>query len=639
MRYARVWAEFMRLSLRRLPALTAVMLTLLTVNMVVPVATALALRGVVDASASRQETTAVLAAVGFALVSCLGFVLGTVMSWLRIILVERVGFTDVQAGIVESVFGIEGIGHLERTDYLDRVTVLRYAAWSLADSLWSTLLAVFGAGEVVLTLFVLGSVSPWLLFLLLFAAAPLWFDSRGRLIVARAETDSAEDFRLQRHLFEMATSAAAGKEIRLSASAADLVARQEAAYDAAMRVRTRAQIAAALWRAAGWGVFALGFVAGLALVIWRAAHGHGSAGDVVLTVTVANSLRQSIRTTVQRTTISAGSRRVLDPFLWLRDYAAGERAQAAAVVAGAQSDAGTAPGSARSSARGSAASGIVLSDVSYTYPGTARPALSGVSVTLPAGSVVAVVGEYGSGKTTLVKLLCKFYRPDSGTITVNGTDLAAIDTAAWRSGISAAFQDFGRYNATLRETIQLGSGLDERSTSAGDAVFSGDAVLPGDVVLAGDAVLAGDETVLAAIEEADALELLARLPDGLGTELGAKFGGIELSEGQWQKTALARACMRPFPGLLVLDEPTASLDAPSEHAVFRHHMARARATGTKAGTITVIVSHRFSTVAGADLILVMDEGRLVESGSHEDLLAVDGRYADLYNIQSAAYAS
>lgn len=112
-------------------------------------------------------------------------------------------------------------------------------------------------------------------------------------------------------------------------------------------------------------------------------------------------------------------------------------------------------------------------------------------------------------------------------------------------------------------------------------------------------------------------------------ELGAKFGGIELSEGQWQKTALARACMRPLPGLLVLDEPTASLDAPSEHAVFRHHMTRTRATGAKADTITVIVSHRFSTVASADLILVMVEGHLVESGTNEDLLAADGRYADL----------
>lgn len=604
-RYLRLWGEFLTMTFRRFPVLTTVLLASLTVDMAVPVATALALRGVVDASASREVSTAVYAAVGVGLVSCVSYLLSHVTSWLRILLVERVGFTDIEREIIGSVYGIEGIGHLERTDYLDRVTVLRKSAWGLADSLWSTLVAVFSVGQVTVTLVVLGSVSPWLLFLLAFAAAPLWFDSRGRAGVAKAETDSAEDFRLQRHLFEMATSAAAGKEIRLAAAADEVVARQEAAYNAAIRVRARARVSAALWRIAGWAVFALGFVAGLALVVWQAAHGHGSVGNVVLTVTVANSLRSSIQTAVFRSTVSAGYRRLLDPFLWLREYAGQERATVAAVMAAAGPGDGTPPARLRS--------GIVLSGLSYTYPGTTRAALENVSVTLPSGSVVAVVGEYGSGKTTLVKLLCKFYQPTAGTITVDGTDLAALDTAAWRAGISAAFQDFGRYRATFREAVQLG-GMD------------------------GGALPSGDEAVLAAVAEADAEGLLARLPDGLDTELGSELGGVELSEGQWQKTALARACMRPLPALLILDEPTASLDAPSEHAVFQHHMARARATAQAAGTITVIVSHRFSTVAGADLILVMDDGRLVESGSHDELLTLGEHYADLYNIQSAAYA-
>ena len=137
---------------------------------------------------------------------------------------------------------------------------------------------------------------------------------------------------------------------------------------------------------------------------------------------------------------------------------------------------------------------------------------------------------------------------------------------------------------------------------------------------------------------ADAAELVEGLPDGLSTQLSSEFGGIELSEGQWQKTALARACMRPAPVLFVLDEPTASLDAPSEHAIFARYMARARAIGRRAGAITIIISHRFSTVAGADLILVMDSGRLIESGSHDSLLALGGRYAELHGIQAAAYA-
>jgi ABC-type multidrug transport system fused ATPase/permease subunit len=133
--------------------------------------------------------------------------------------------------------------------------------------------------------------------------------------------------------------------------------------------------------------------------------------------------------------------------------------------------------------------------------------------------------------------------------------------------------------------------------------------------------------------------VLRRLPEGYDTLLGRDVGGLELSEGQWQKVALARASMRSEPLLFVLDEPTASLDAPSEQEIFQHHMAQARELGARTGAITVIISHRFSTVTGADQILVLDKGRLVESGSHDELITLGGRYADLYRIQADAYAA
>nr|MDT0660494.1 ABC transporter ATP-binding protein [Micromonospora sp. DSM 115978] len=142
-----------------------------------------------------------------------------------------------------------------------------------------------------------------------------------------------------------------------------------------------------------------------------------------------------------------------------------------------------------------------------------------------------------------------------------------------------------------------------------------------------------------AVRAADAQPLVDRLPDGLDTQLGRAFDGVELSEGQWQKTALARASMRPGPLLFVLDEPTASLDAPSEHAIFSRYLARARALAARSGAVTMIVSHRFSTVTGADLILVLHEGRLVERGTHQELMARDGRYAELYGIQATAYTA
>jgi ATP-binding cassette, subfamily B, bacterial len=614
--YLRVWRELLGLSLRRLPGMTTVALVALAATMVMPAAIALALRDVVDASISRDVTAAVASGVGVGLVYCLTLVSGNLFGGLRDQLIDRIGLTDVDSGIISDICGIEGLGHLERTDYLDRVTVLRNSAYGLMDSLWAMLQSVAGVGQVFLTLLLLDSVSPWLLILLVFAVIPLWFDQRGRLGVARAETASAENFRLQRHLFSMATSASAGQEIRVSGSAAELAARQAKAWNAAIRVRTRAAVAAALWRAGGWAVFVAGFAAGLALVVWRAAHGHGSVGDVVLTITVANSLRNAVYVTVTRSTAAAGYRRLLDPFLWLRSYAARERALESSGV--------RAPSSARLK------SGITLSGLSYAYPGASRDAVSSVSVDLPAGSVVAVVGEYGSGKTTLVKLLCKFYRPSAGTITVDGTDLADIDTASWRSRISVVFQDFGRYSTTFRETVLLGGGLLGDGPNDG-GLFGSD---PNDGGLEDD-----PGAVTRAVLAADAADLVTGLPDGLDTELGTEFGGTGLSEGQWQKTALARACLRPTPVLFVLDEPTASLDAPSEHAIFAHYMARARDIGRDHGAITVIVSHRFSTVSGADLILVMDAGRLAETGSHDELLAADGRYAELYRIQATAYAS
>jgi ATP-binding cassette subfamily B protein len=284
-----------------------------------------------------------------------------------------------------------------------------------------------------------------------------------------------------------------------------------------------------------------------------------------------------------------GSRRLA----WLEDYAAS---------VGRSGDAAPPPALRQ---------GITLQNVSFAYPGTSRLVLDDVSLTLPAGAVVAIVGENGAGKTTLVKLLTRMYAPTSGEILIDAVPLSAMPAAAWRTRLAGAFQDFFKFEFTARQTIGLG-----------------------DLARIDDSA-----AVAAAIERGGAADVIARLPAGLDTQLGPTWpGGVELSFGQWQKLALARGFMRDAPLLTILDEPTAALDAETEHALFERYAAAARAAGDgRNGRITVLVSHRFSTVRMADLIVVLDGARLVEAGTHAALVARGGQYAELYGIQAAAY--
>ena len=254
--------------------------------------------------------------------------------------------------------------------------------------------------------------------------------------------------------------------------------------------------------------------------------------------------------------------------------------------------------------------GIRLRDVSFTYPGTDREILGAVDLFLPAGSTVAIVGENGAGKTTLVKLLCRFYEPTTGTLEVDGSDLRRLPLDSWRSRIAAGFQDFVRFEFLARENVGVGE------------LASIDSV----------------EAVTAALERARATDVVLRLENGLDTPLGISHrDGAQLSGGQWQKLALGRAMMRETPLLLVLDEPTAALDAEAEHVLFERYAEGARRAALRNGGITVLVSHRFSTVQMADLILVVEGGSVSEIGTHDQLIGTGGLYAELYGLQAAAY--
>jgi ATP-binding cassette, subfamily B, bacterial len=250
------------------------------------------------------------------------------------------------------------------------------------------------------------------------------------------------------------------------------------------------------------------------------------------------------------------------------------------------------------------ASGIAFESVGFRYPDSERWALRNVSLTVPAGEKIALVGHNGAGKTTFIKLLTRLYEPTEGRILLDGKDLRDWDKDALRSRIGVVFQDFNEYQFDLRENVGIGS-VDH---------------------------IEDDPRIERAIDLGGAREVTDALPRGKQTQLGRWFkDGVELSGGQWQKIALARAFMREEADILVLDEPTAALDAEAEHAVFERFKTLAQ------GKTAILISHRFPTVRMADRILVLDAGHIVEEGTHEELLGERGRYAHMFELQAHGY--
>jgi ATP-binding cassette subfamily B protein len=498
------------------------------------------------------------------------------------------------AGLQASVATLE---HHERPEYLDRLAVLRDQVFVL-DHMYMSLFSTCGwILRLGVTVSLLVWIHPALVLLGLFAL-PTVATSAWRPGVERAAQErGASANRLARHLFLTATTAPPGKEVRVTGIGRRLVAQRRAAWE-----RWYGPVAAARWRSAvwhtlAWTVFGLAYVGAVVFVssVLRA-----TAGDVLLVLAAGARLSAYIGATVGeigflRGIWLDGSRRMA----WLEDYAASLAESADLPVPERLS------------------SGIRLERVSFAYPGTERRVLDDVSLDLPAGSVVAIVGENGAGKTTLVKLLCKLYAPTAGRVLVDGVDLARMPAEEWRSRLAGAFQDFFRFEFRARHTVGVGDlpRMDE------------------------------EPAVVMAVDRAGAEDLVKRLVAGLETQLGPTWPeGVEVSFGQWQKLALARGFMRDRPLLLVLDEPTAALDAETEHALFERYAAAARGKGNgesldgyRDGRITILVSHRFSTVRMADLIVVLDGARVVEVGTHDDLMKRRGQYAELYGIQAAAY--
>jgi ATP-binding cassette subfamily B protein len=493
------------------------------------------------------------------------------------------------------------IAHQERPEYLDRLAMLRNQVFVLDHmymSLWSTCGWFLRLG---VTIALLMSIHPALLLLAAFAL-PTVLTSTWRPAVERAAWErGAPQHRLARHLFTTATTATPGKEVRVLGIGERLMTERRQAWERWYGPVSAARCRSALWHSLAWAVFGGAYVG---VVIFVSSGLKAPAGDVLLVLAAGSRLSAYIGATVGeigflRGIWMDGAKRLA----WLEDYAAAQTASA------------DLPVPARLTR------GIRFEHVSFAYPGTEHLVLDDVNLDLPAGAVVALVGENGAGKSTLVKLLAKLYEPSSGRIMIDDVELARVPADRWRTRLAGAFQDFFRFEFRARHTVGVG-----------------------DVPRLDD-----EPAVVTAVGRAGAEDVVGKLSAGLETQLGPTWPqGVEVSFGQWQKLALARGFMRDRPLVLVLDEPTAALDAETEHALFERYAAAAhgnrpaRATGNgdaagDDGRITILVSHRFSTVRMADLIVVLDGAHVVEVGTHDELMSRGGSYAELYGIQAAAY--
>lgn len=573
--------------------------------------------GVFDHDAAKAAVGAALLALsaGASLLQSMG------MTKLRLTLTERAGFW-MDRRTAELVAGLPGLVHHEDPEYQNRVALLRDQRGLLGAGISSLLILLSTLGEVVLTVALLSTISTWLILvavpsLLGIALVPLQ-QRRWRATEERYASNTV----LDRALFDLATTEAPAKELRLYGLQEEMARRYEASWREVDRANRHTMRRSTVENTVTYGLPSLSVVGAVAFVALRASHGAASPGDVTMAAGLAAQLSGAISAVVGMSGWMLDAFRTAGRLIWLEDYTSSARPATRPLR----------------KAPHALAQGITLERVGFIYPyaplpapaprsalgahpaptapaspiapceAVAGPALQGVDLHLPAGSVVALVGENGAGKTTLVKLLCRFYDPTEGRILVDGTDLREMAHEQWRENLAVGFQDFGRFELTLQHTVGVGNLrlLDEPAA------------------------------VEAALARAGGADIASGLEGGLGAQLGRQWeGGHELSGGQWQKVAVARAFMREAPLLLVLDEPTAALDVDTEHALFESFKDAGRRLSN--GAVTVLVSHRLSTVRMANLIVVMQEGRVRESGSHAELMALGGVYAELYELQARNY--
>jgi ATP-binding cassette subfamily B protein len=549
------------------------------------------IKGVVQAASGGDPHRAVTAGLVLAGAAGLGWISYLCYAQLAPRVIEAIT-VHLDAELIRLTARIPTLEYADRPIHADKISLIRGSSQQLAGGLQAVALNLRTVVMLGGTFIILIGIDPWLALLPLFAIPRALAGQRARRLAVRAQEATAEPMRLRTHLFNHAVSPVAGKELRIFGLGDELANRYRQLTLKTRHLNVMANWGGAFWSGLGDLAFTVGCVGAVAWLVVRAASGHVSPGGVVLAATMTTGLILQMTYALQFAQYLQAILTTAERYLWLVDA----------------SNEAVGPQVTRAPAPSRLTRGITLEGVGFTYPDRDKPVLSDINLELPAGRVIALVGENGSGKSTLVKLLCGFYRPTTGRILIDDTDLADIDPAAWRRRISAAFQDFSNFEVALHEAVGVGEirTLGDRDRAA------------------------------AALGRGGGEGLAALNPAGLDAMLGKKWGGMELSGGQWQKLALSRAVIREASLLTVFDEPSAALDATAEHDMFERFAAQARSEAA-VGQVTLIVSHRFSTVRMADAIAVLAGGRIVEFGAHDTLMAKAGLYAELFEMQAQAY--
>ena len=581
------------------PALTSASLSLRLVRALLPVATlyvgkliideAIRLAGLGIASDALLEwwRQGLLAHLGWLLLIELGLavasdVLGRLVALVDSLLSER--FTNATSVRLMEHAATLDLEDCELQDSLDRARRQTMGRMTLMTQLFgqaqdAVTVVSFAAGLVV--------YAPWLIVLLLVALLPAFIgEAHFNALNYSLNFAWTPERRELEYVRQTGASVETAKEVKIFGLSGFLIARYRRLADGFYAANRKLAIGRAGWGSLLTALGTLGYYVAYAYIAWRTVRGEFSIGDLTF---LAGSFRR-LRNLLEG--LLTGFSTVAGQALYLDDLYSFFEIEPEIV---SPPDPKPFPVPIRE--------GFVFEDVGFRYPGAERWAVRNLSVHLRAGEVLALVGENGAGKTTLVKLLARLYDPDEGRILLDGVDLREYDLDVLRSQVGVIFQDFVRYHLTAADNIAVGR-IEAREDR---------------------------ERIRQAARRSLADEVIERLPQGYDQVIGKRFRtGVDLSGGEWQKVAIARAYMRDAQ-LLILDEPTAALDARAEFEVFQ------RFKDLSADKTAVLISHRFSSVRMADRILVMNEGRFEALGTHEELMAQRGRYAELFELQAAGY--